>query len=115
MVKHLKVLNIYINLKNQLVMIKSLAGIIVPIYSDLSILSCDGCDQSKLTMQIYYIYRYIYINVSGLSIKIEVEGINKKVEGGFGVLPQWRLRGQSPRIRGSWGSKAPAEIEFHKF
>lgn len=96
MVKHLKVLNIYINLKNQLVMIKSLAGIIVPIYSDLSILSCDGCDQSKLTMQIYYIYRYIYINVSGLSIKIEVEGINKKVEGGFWGPPPVAVAGAEP-------------------
>lgn len=105
MVKHLKVLNIYINLKNQLVMIKSLTGIIVPIYSDLSILSCDGCDQSKLTMQIY---RYIYINVSGLSIKIEVEGINKKVEGGFGGPPPVAVAGAEPSHQGVLGVKGPS-------
>lgn len=108
MVKRLKVLNIYINLKNQLVMITSLTGIIVPIYSDLSILSCDGCDQSKLTMQIYYIYRYIYINVSGLSIKIEVEGINKKVERGFGGPPPVAVAGAEPSHQGVLGVKGPS-------
>lgn len=108
MVKRLNVLNIYINLKNQLVMITSLTGIIVPIYSDLSILSCDGCDQSKLTMQIYYIYRYIYINVSGLSIKIEVEGINKKVEGGFGGPPPVAVAGAEPSHQGVLGVKGPS-------